>query len=178
MQRLDCTSSNHALFLTVYSSRIVISRLDVRHDATTGTDWVIPLPTPDGSCSAQTRKSHSLTPAFPSGAAAKVTVGRGKDRAQKVRDEVVISFPPAHTNEGHPRAFDYEVVAQAKNFRLVRRVFSTHAYWTESKDVEDVRCVFGQFELPTDQVVTFIVRPANCFGIHGAPLPPVTWRKA
>ncbi|MBR4171372.1 MAG: metallophosphoesterase, partial [Kiritimatiellae bacterium] len=139
MQRLDCTSSNHALFLTVYSSRIVISRLDVRHDATTGTDWVIPLPTPDGSCSAQTRKSHSLTPVFPSGAAAKVTVGRGKDRAQKVRDEVVISFPPAHTNEGHPRAFDYEVVAQAKNFRLVRRVFSTHAYWTESKDVEDVR---------------------------------------
>ena len=109
---------------------------------------------------------------------ATVTSGQGKDRAKKVRDEVVVTFPPAHATDGRPRAFDYEVVAVATGFRLVRRVFSTRAYWPEAEEKEASRCVFGQFELPADKTVTFTVRPANCYGLHGDPLPPVTWRKA
>jgi len=178
MQRVDCNSSNHAMFMDVYADRIVISRRDMRNDGPTGADWVIPLPSPDGSCTAKVRKSLSLAPAFPTGAVATVTTGRGKDRAKKERDEVVISFPPAHAVDGRPRAFDYEVVASAENFRLERRVFSTRAYWIESKDTEDAKCVFGQFELPAGKVVTFTVRPANSYGIHGNPLPAVTWRKS
>jgi len=178
MQRVDCFSSNHALFMNVYADRIVISRRDVRHDSPMGADWTIPLPSPDGSCSEKVRKSLSRAPAFPAGATATVTEGKGKDRAQKVRDEVVVSFPPAHARDGRPRAFDYEIVAVATGFRLVRRVFSTRAYWPESKETEESRCVFGQFELPADRGVTFTVRPANCYGLLGEPLPPVTWHKA
>ena len=179
MQRVDCFSSNHALFMDVYDSRIVISRRDVRHGDAMGPDWVIPLPSPDGSCTAKARGALALPPEFPSGATVTVTTGSGKDRAKNVRDEVVLSFPPAHaTANGHPRAYDYEVVAQAADFKLVRRVYSTRAYWTEAKETEPARCVFGQFELPADRTVTFTVRPANCYGQHGDPLPTVTWRKA
>ena len=178
MQRVDCFSSNHALLVDVHSDRIVIARRDVRHDGPMGADWVVPLPSPDGSCSAKARKSLSAAPAFPAGAMATVTAGKGKDRAQKVRDEVVVSFPPAHAIGGRPRAFDYEVVASAPGFRLVRRVFSTRAYWPETEEKESSRCVFGQFELPADKTVTFTVRPVNCYDIYGDPLPPVTWRKA
>ena len=178
MQRVDCMSSNHALFMDVYADRIVIARRDVRHDSSMGSDWIIPLPSPDGSCTAKVRKSLSVAPAFPVGATATVTAGQGKDRAKKVRDEVVVSFPPAHAIDGRPRAYDYEIVARAPGFRLVRRVFSTRAYWPEAEEKEVSRCVFGQFELPADKLVSFTVRPANCYGLHGEPLPPVTWRKA
>ena len=51
MDRVDCMTSNQALFMTVCDDRIVHERRDVRHDATMGPDWVIPLPSPDGSCS-------------------------------------------------------------------------------------------------------------------------------
>lgn len=178
MQRVDCRSSNHALFMDVYSDRIVISRRDIRHDGPIGPDWTIPLPSPDGTCTAKARGALALPPEFPAGAAVTVTTGKGKDRAQKEREEVVLTFPPAHaTANGHPRAYDYEVVAKAADFKLVRRVFSTRAYWMEAKETEPARCVFGQFELPSDRTVTFTVRPANSYGLHGTPLPTVTWRK-
>ena len=178
MSRVDCRNSHQALFATVFDGRIVVSRRDMLHDAPLGSDWIIPLPSPDGSCTASERKSHSVAPVFPAGATATVTAGRGKDRAKKERDEVVVTFPPAQSTGGCPRAFDYEVEAKAEGFRLVRRVFPTRAYWTESAEKEPSRCVFGQFELPADKVVTFTVRPANSYGVLGAPLPPVTWRKS
>ena len=177
MSRVDCGNSHQALFMTVFDRRIVLSRRDMSHDAPIGPDWMIPLPAPDGSCTESARKAQSVAPKFPAGAKATVTAGRGKDRAKKERDEVVVSFPPAHSADGCPRAFDYEVEAKAEGFRLVRRVFSTRASWVESAEKESARCVFGQFELPADKTVTFTVRPANCYGVQGAPLEPVTWRK-
>ena len=88
---------------------------------------------------------------------ATVKAGRGKDRAKKERDEVVVSFPPANSLEECPRAFDYEVTAAAEGMKpLVRRVFSTHPYWSEEKDAEPVRCVFGQFELPVQALALML----------------------
>ena len=179
MQRADVKQTNQLLFMEVYDDRIVIARRDIANDAPLGADWVIPLPSPDGTCTAAARKAKSVAPEFPAGAVATVKAGRGKDRAKKERDEVVVSFPPANTLDECPRAFDYEVTATAEGMKsLVRRVFSTRPYWAEEKDTELVRCVFGQFELPSDRPVTFTVRPANCYGVAGRPLPPVVWKKS
>lgn len=177
MDRVDCRSSNQALFMTVYADRIVLSRRDVRHDSPMGADWIVPLPSPDGSCSAQARGAKALAPAFPEGAAATVSERTGKNRAKKQVEQVVVTFPPANARDGRPRALDYEVVASAEGFKLVRRVFSTRAYWPESEDREPSCCVFGKSELPADRTVAFTVRPANSFGALGAPLPPVTWKR-
>ena len=176
MDRVDCRTSNQALFMTVYSDRIVLARRDVRHDRPMGVDWVVPLPSPDGSCSAEARKGRASPPAFPEGAVATVSTRIGKNRAKKEMEQVVVTFPPAHSREGRLRALDYEVTATADNFKLVRRVFPTRAYWCEEVEKEPSTCVFGKFELPSDKPVTFTVRPADSFGVLGQPLPPVTWR--
>ena len=115
--------------------------------------------------------------AFPEGATATVSERTGKNRAKKQVEQVVVTFPPANARDGRPRALDYEVVASAEGFKLVRRVFSTRAYWPESEDREPSCCVFGKSELPADRTVAFTVRPANSFGALGAPLPPVTWKR-
>ena len=175
MQRVDCFSSNHALFMTVYDDRIVLNRRDVRHDAPMGLDWVIPLPSPDGSCSEDARKALSLPPEFPEGAVATVAERRGKNRAKQEVDQVVVRFPPAHSCKGRPRAYDYEVVASAEGFKFARRVFSTRAYWPESDEKELSECVFGKSELPAGKKVSFTVRPADSYGQHGSPLPSVSW---
>jgi hypothetical protein len=91
-------------------------------------------------------------------------------------EQVVVTFPPANSRDGRPRALDYEITASADNFKLVRRVFPTRAYWCEEAEKEPSMCVFGKFELPSDKPVTFTVRPADSFGVHGQPLPPVTWQ--
>ena len=173
MQRVDCRTSNQALFMEVFGDRITIARRDVRHDAPMGKNWTIPLPSPDGSCSEEARRKLSSAPLFPEGAVATVAARKGKNRAKKQVDQVVVTFPPAHSRNGRPRAFDYEVVASAEGFRLVRRVFSTRAYWPEELEKEPSECVFGRDELPAGKTVTFTVRPADCFGLHGEPLPPV-----
>ena len=162
--------------MTVYSDSIVLARRDVRHDRPMDVDWVVPLPSPDGSCSAAARKGRAAPPAFPEGAVATVSTRIGKNRAKKEMEQVVVTFPPAHSRGRCPRALDYEVTASADGFKLVRRVFPTRAYWCEEVEKEPSMCVFGKFELPSDKVVTFTVRPANSFGIPGQPLPPVTWR--
>ena len=177
MDRVDCRSSNQALFMTVCEDCIVIERRDVRHGASMGANWVVPLPSPDGSCSAKARGANAMAPEFPEGATAVVSERTGKNRAKKAVEQVVVTFPPANSRGGRPRAFDYEVVAKADGFKLVRRVFSTRAYWFESKDVEPSCCVFGKAELPADKTVVFTVRPANCFGMFGAPLPEVVWKR-
>ena len=175
MDRVDCTSSNQALFMTVYSDRIVLERRDVRHDSAMGDDWIVPLPSPDGSCTEASRKAKSVAPEFPKGAVASVSTRLGQNRAKKAMAQVVVSFPPAHSHDGHPRALDYEVTASAQGFKLARRVFSTRTYWSEAFEKEPSLCVFGRHELPLDRPVTFSVRPANAFGMHGQPLPPVAW---
>ena len=175
MQRVDCFSSNHALFMEVFGDRIVISRRDVRNDGPMGPDWMIPLPSPDGSCTEEARKPLSAAPAFPEGAVATVSERRAKNRAKQEVDQVVVSFPPAHSRDGRPRAFDYEVTATAKDFKLVRRVFSTRAYWAEPAETEPSLCAFGKAELPADREVAFVVRPANSYGVFGEALPAVTW---
>ena len=179
MDRVPVERTHQMMFMEVYGDRIVISRHDLENDGVLGPDWMIPLPSPDGSCTPEARKAASVAPVFSEGAAATVTVGIGKDRAKHERPEVVVSFPPAHARGRHPRAFDYVVTVMTADGMpiLTRRVFSARPYWTETKDNDPVRCVFGQFELPPDGEVAFSVRPANAFGVMGEALPVVKWRK-
>lgn len=175
MDRVDCTSSNQALFMTVGDDRIEIERRDIRHDAPMGDNWTIPLPCPDGSCSAEERRPYSSAPEFPEGAAVAVSGRVGRNRAKEETAQVVVAFPPAHSRAGRPRAFDYEVAASAEGFKLVRRVFSSRAYWSEDFEKEPSSCVFARHELPLDRPVRFSVRPANSFGAHGGALLGTEW---
>ena len=121
-------------------------------------------------------ESAAICVVFPPGAAAEVCAVRGKNRARQLCDQVVVSFPPANSCGDRPRAFDYEVTVESDGRTLlVRRVFSTRAYWAEALDTEPVRCVFGRSELPEGRSVTFMVRPVNDYGRFGAPLPSVTF---
>ena len=177
MDRVPVERTHQMMFMEVYDDRIVISRHDLENDGLLGPDWTIPLPSPDGSCSPELRKAKSVAPIFPEGAKAIVTSGNGRDRAKHVRPEVVVTFPPAHARGRHPRAFDYEVTVTAESGKpiIVRRVFSSRPYWTDEKDVDPVRCVFGRFELPSEGEIAFSVRPANAFGVLGEALPTVKW---
>lgn len=171
MQRSDVDHTNQLLFMSVYDEKIVISRRDIWNDASMGPDWTIPLPSPDGSCTEAARRSVSLAPEFPEGAKATVSAVRGKDRAKKDVDQIVVAFPAAHAAAGRPRAYDYEVVASADGFKpFVRRVFSTRPCWADAKDTEPVLCAFGKFELPKSGEVAFTIRPCNAYGVAGKPL--------
>ena len=178
MQRTEVHETRQLLNMEVFRDRITLSRRDLTNDATMGADWVIPLPVTDGTCSMTVRKSRSVAPKFPDGAVAKVSSGIGMDRGKNTRPEVVVSFPPAHAVDGHPRAFDYEVLVTVKGqVKMVRRVFSTRPCWCDDRDVAPVRCVFAFSELPPDQQISFTVTPFNSYGIAGCPLPPVFWMK-
>jgi len=176
MQRVDVDRSRQLMFMDVYADRIVLARRDIANDAPMGPDWIVPLPSPDGSCSSAARAEKALAPQFRPKAWVKAKSGRGKNRAQKVVDQVVVYFPVAPSRNGMPRAFDYEVTATAEGFGpLVRRVFPTRAYWAEDFDKEYVRCKFGRDELPEGKPVSFTVRPANCYRQHGEAIGPAVF---
>ena len=178
MRRTEVHETHQLLYMEVFRDRITISRRDMTNDAAMGVDWVIPLPSPDETCSASARKDRSIAPKFPSGTVAEVSSGIGMDRDKNTRPEVVVTFPPARAVDRHPRAFDYEVSVTVKGrIKMVRRVFSTRPCWCDERDVAPVRCVFALSELPPDHQISFTVTPFNSYGVAGKPMPPVFWMK-
>ncbi len=174
MRRTEVHETRQLLYMEVFDDSITLARRDITNDAPMGEDWIIPLPSPDGSCTPLARKKRSVAPEFPAGAVATVSTGVGKDRNGYERPEVVVKFPPAHAANGRPRAFEYKVVAYAQEKKLiVRHVFPSRPCWCDEKDRSPVECVFGQFELPMDQRISFTVTPLNCFAVPGKSLSPV-----
>ena len=177
---------SHALVVSVYRDRLFIERLDIRHGGEPVAEpWTVKLPN-DGSSAYEVRGKTAGVPRFAAGAKVSVAKRRGKDRAGKETDQVVVSFPSAGSTKATPRAYDYEVTAVLSKgvvSRVVsqKRVYSPKCYWPERYDTNDVVCVFGRAEIPDNhESVRFVVRPMNAWGAAGDPIesePDEYWSK-
>ena len=135
-----------------------------------GPDWVIPLPSPDGSLCADVRTKTAVAPQFAEGAKISVSERKVVNTAKKETDAVVVSFSVAHATARTPRAFDYAVAA-CKDGKIIKEkfVFSKGQFWADEKDTQQVECAFAKTDLPADwrTSVKFTAAPRNSFGRRG-----------
>ena len=163
-----------ALLVDVFADRIVLGRRDAMNDKWLGPDWVVPLPLLEKKPYDHAyRAAHDLAPAFPAGAKATVAERRGTDRAKNPVDQYVVSFPPAKSSGGRPRAYDYEVQATVFKGDVdcivgTKRVYSPGIVKAEADEPEAVECVFAKDAITNNRdKLEFAVRPVNAFGRKG-----------
>ena len=89
--------------------------------------------------------------------------------------QTAVHFPNVLCRNAHQRAYDFEVQVEMRDedtekIMLTKRVMSPHFYLGESKDEDEVVCLFGEKELPTYRPIRFAVRPVECFGKKGQPI--------
>ena len=170
MPKGEIRKSWQGMFGTMYSDKFVVERRDFLNGMSLGPDWVIPLPSPDGSLRTKVRTKRSIPPTFADGAKVSVSEGIVVNRAKKSTDAVIVSFPVAHATAQMPRAFDYVVTAK-KCGKVVKEkfVFSKGQFWADEKDTQVVECAFAKTDLPDDwrTSVSFSVAPRDSFGNRG-----------
>ncbi len=170
MPKAYITKSWQGMFGTLYADRFVVERRDFLNGLPLGPDWVIPLPSPDGSLRTEVRSRRSTPPQFSRDAAISVSERTVVNRARKSTDAVIASFPVAHATDNAPRAFDYVVTAK-KDGRILKEkyVFSKGQFWSDSLDAKPVECAFAKSDLPADwrSSVRFVAAPRDSFGNRG-----------
>ena len=170
MPKGEIRKSWQGMFGTMYSDRFVVERRDFLNALPLGPDWVIPLPSPDGSLSAESRSRRAAAPQFAPGAKISTAERTVVNRAKKATDAVVVSFPAAHATPRTPRAFDYVVAAKRDGKVLKEKyVFSKGQFWADGLDVKPVECAFAKSDLPADwrAAVKFTAAPRDSFGNRG-----------
>ena len=183
MPPVDKFKGKEGLLVSVYGDCVVISRRDFVHDDALGSDWVVPLPVAKAKpYDFAVRAARATAPQFP--VDAKVTVSGpadGKDRLGRASKQFTVTFPAALYDADHPRAYDYEVVAEVKECDFCRvastkRVYSLTYFLAPEHEASTVCCVFALNELNARKApfyepsVRFIVRAAESFGKAGAPI--------
>ena len=170
MPKAYITKSWQGMFGTMYSDKFVVERRDFLNGMPLGPDWVIPLPSPDGSLRSEVRAKRSIPPTFGKGARVSVSEGTVENKAKKSTDAVIVSFPVAHATARTPRAFDYVVTAK-RGGKVVKEkfVFSKGQFWADEKDTQVAECAFAKSDLPDDwrTSVKFYVAPRDSFGKRG-----------
>jgi len=187
MAKMNTVSDgSHALFMTIWTDRIEVERIDMIHGGEpVAAPWIIPWPN-DGTASFGLRGKNAPVPQFVSGAKATARMTDGQDRAGNKLKQIEVRFPSAQSTATTPRAYDYEVRAVLRKALVTRivstkRVYSPKCYLPEKYDTGDVTCLFGRFEIPNDHDgVTFEVRPLNAWGDAGAKIEsePATYDQA
>ena len=155
---------------TLYSDRFVVERYDMLNMSKIASDWVVPLPGPDGSQNVLVRARKAAVPQFPAGVSVSVKVTKFKTRAKKNENVVMVSFPVAHAKNGAPRAFDYKVDVRCDGKTVnTKLVFSRGQFWVDGKDTKLVECPFRFKELPENwrDSVRFAVTPRDSYGNEG-----------
>ena len=170
MPKGEIRKSWQGLFGTLYADRFVVERRDFLNGLPLGPDWMIPLPSPDGSLRTEMRARKAVAPQFAKDAKISVSERTVVNKAKKATDAVVVSFPVAHATLQTPRAFDYVVTAlkDGKAFRE-KTAFSKGQFWADSLDVKPVECAFAKSDLPDDwrTTVKFTAAPRDSFGNKG-----------
>lgn len=175
MNGISPTDGHHGMLMEVFADRVVLHRHDFHFNEELG-DWVIPNDTTIRPYSIKDRTEAGKTnpPAFDK--AANVTYKKvlGKDRNKVPSEQVRVYFPAAVSNNGHPRAFDYEVAVEKMNEDgtvetiLKKIVFSKNFYHSEARDKEKTAvCYFSVLELPISGSFRFAVRPRDSFENRG-----------
>ena len=161
------------LFGTLYADRFVIERREFLNGLPLGPDWVIPLPSPDGSMRPDVRAKRSAPPQFAAGAKISVSEGKVKNKHGVVTDAVIVSFPVAHATAKTPRTYDY-LVSAIKDGKVVKAtaVYSKGQFWADERDTQPVECAFAKSKLPENwkRSVKFTVTPRDSFGNCGKPI--------
>ena len=170
MPKGEIRRSWQGMFGTMYADKFVVERRDFLNGMSLGPDWVVPLPSPDGSFRSEVRTKRSIPPLFAKGAKITISERTVTNRAKKATDAVVVSFPVAHATARTPRAYDYAVTAW-KGGTVVKEkfVFSKGQFWADEKDTQSVECAFAKADLPADwrTTVNFTAAPRDSFGKRG-----------
>lgn len=175
MPKAYITKSWQGMFGTMYSDKFVVERRDFLNGMPLAPNWVIPLPSSDGSLRTEVRTKRSIPPLFAKGAKVSVSEGTVVNKAGTSTDAVIVSFPVAHATARTPRAYDYAVTAR-KGGKVVKEkfVFSKGQFWADVKDTQPVECAFAKADLPADwrTSVKFSAAPRNSFGKRGVAIVP------
>ena len=170
MPKAYITKSWQGMFGMMYSDKFVVERRDFLNGMPLGHDWVIPLPSPDGSLRYEVRAKRSIPPLFAKDAKVSVSEETVENKAKESTDAVIVSFPVAHATARTPRAFDYAVTVK-KGGKVIKEkfVFSKGQFWADGKDTQSVECAFAKSDLPEDwrTSVKFSVAPRDSFGRRG-----------
>ena len=163
---------------------IVVQRREFLSNIDVGADWVIPLPVAEPKpFTFAARARVAGVPAFPAGAALKVSAVKAKTRGGSSRDgktkiprvekdAVRIEIPAA--SAGAARSYEFEVVAESKapggvrKSKLVIAEGYNHSA-AHKKATAPSYCVFARDELP-GRAFRFTVTPSSCFENRGVPL--------
>jgi hypothetical protein len=175
MPKAYITKSWQGMFGTMYSDKFVVERRDFLNGMPLAPNWVISLPSSDGSLRTEVRTKRSIPPLFAKGSKVSVSEGAVVNKAGTSTDAVIVSFPVAHATARTPRAYDYAVTAR-KGGTVVKEkfVFSKGQFWADVKDAQQVECAFAKADLPADwrTSVKFSAAPRNSFGKRGVAIVP------
>ena len=173
MPKGEIRKSWQGMFGTMYADRLVVERRDFLNGLPLGPDWVIPLPSPDGTLRMEVRMKKSVAPQFAADAKVSVSEGTVKNRRGTETDAVIVSFPVAHATARVPRTYDY-LVSAVKDGKAIKEtaVYSSGQFWADEKDALPVDCAFAKSALPADwkKTVRFKIVPRDSFGNRGKPI--------
>ena len=176
MPKMDPSDGRQGMVMRVYDDAITFEKREFVYDEPIGEPWYLPWPISTREpLSFENRAKTAAVPQFPAGTKATVTAGNGSDRYGTQQKQVTVHFPTVLKKNAGVRAFDYEVQVEydwldVRHVCSTKRVFSPKCYLGENKEEGDVRCVFGESELPKDFAYRFAIRPCNCFGAKGNPI--------
>ena len=176
MPKMDPSDGRQGMVMRVYDDAITFEKREFVYDEPIGEPWYLPWPiSTKEPLSFENRAKTAAVPQFPAGTKATVTAGNGSDRYGTQQKQVTVHFPTVLKKNAGVRAFDYEVQVEydwldVRHVCSTKRVFSPKCYLGENKEEGDVRCVFGESELPKDFAYRFAIRPCNCFGAKGNPI--------
>ena len=158
--------------LTVYPSRIVVSRWDHRHGEHVGEDWDLAFPFRHDGEHPFVFAETAAAPEFPAGAEVTIEEAKGLLFPAKTSErQVRFTFPCASSAGPHSRVVDYrvEIVRAETGEKVIERlVAQDFASLSESRTLKELgRCVFGRDEIPEHVKLRVTVTPLNAGGKGG-----------
>ena len=161
--------------VTVFPSRVTVSRWDHRHDEHVGEDWDLAFPFRHDAAHPFAIAESAAAPEFPAGAAVAVEEVTGLVYPAKTSErQVRFTFPCASSVGPHSRVVDYrvEIVRAETDEKVVERLVAQDlASLSESRTLKEPgKCVFGRDEVPEHVKLRVTVTPLNACGKGGKPI--------
>lgn len=168
----DSGGAQQSTVVSVYPSRVVVSRWDHKFDDPIGEDWDIPFPFRHDKDHPFPFAENAAAPEFMSGAGISVEVTKGLLYPTRQKEEQVrFTFPCASSVGPHSRVIDYrvEIVRAADGSKVIDRlVAQNHITLAEKRTLKaSGLCVFGKDELPSSTPLRVRVTPLNAGGKGG-----------
>lgn len=173
----DVGDTFQASVVTVYPSRVVVSRFDLANGVPLGEDWNLPFPFEYDREHPFRIAEGASAPEFPSDASIRFEVVEGV-RYPDLRKvpQLRLTFPCAGSTGPYSRVMDYRTeVFRADGTKVRERLVAQSGIALAERftRLRPGSCVFGAEELPAGERLRFSVAPLNAAGRAGRPL--VSW---